>query len=172
MSRGLLIFFWFFFSWSSSPLTTYTIPYSIFYVKYKTAKINIRNILTIVIQHAITYNRRRLLFEITVTPILHEWLHDRGWTQQKLADETGIPQGTISKFAKNERFSIKHLFAISRALNVSIEDLFIVSESPDNSDNWSAKRLLCAGSKTLWRCQIFWRFLCIFYTLGPFSPVP
>ncbi len=63
-----------------------------------------------------------------VKPRLSEILKERGITQSQLAQQANIPQGSISRFDKNERHSDAHLFAISRALGVSIEELFEVGE--------------------------------------------
>lgn len=64
---------------------------------------------------------------IAVTPRLMEVLKEKGITQMQLADMSGVPQGSISRFDKNERHVDWHVFAIARALDVSIESLFRVS---------------------------------------------
>lgn len=61
-----------------------------------------------------------------VKPRLSEILKERAWTQTKLADLAGIPQAAISRFDKNNSHSDTHLVAISRALEISIDDLFKV----------------------------------------------
>lgn len=61
---------------------------------------------------------------LTVKPCLMKLLKERGITQLKLSELSGVPQGTISRFDKNERHNANHLFAIARALDVRIEDLF------------------------------------------------
>jgi transcriptional regulator with XRE-family HTH domain len=61
---------------------------------------------------------------ITVTPQLTKILAQRGLTQTQLSVMSGVPQGSISRFDKNSRHEAAHLFAIARALNVAIEDLF------------------------------------------------
>jgi hypothetical protein len=45
-----------------------------------------------------------------------------------LSEKSGVPQGSISRFDKNSRHEASHLFSIARALGVSVEDLFEVSE--------------------------------------------
>lgn len=69
-----------------------------------------------------------------VTPKLGQILKDRGMTQSQLAQLTGIPQGTISKFDKNERHQDVHLVAISRALNINIEGLFDIKSIDDEKE--------------------------------------
>lgn len=66
------------------------------------------------------------VFSMKVKPILMRILKDRGMTQMELSELSGVPQGTISRFDKNDRFQILHLFNISMALGVNIEDLFEV----------------------------------------------
>ncbi|MFB0831503.1 helix-turn-helix domain-containing protein [Brevibacillus laterosporus] len=65
---------------------------------------------------------------VTITPKLNKLLKQRGMTQSQLSKLTGIPQGTISRFDKNSRFEISHLYTISKALGVKIEGLFEISE--------------------------------------------
>lgn len=61
-----------------------------------------------------------------VTPRLTEILKEKNITQLQLAEMTGIPQGTISRFDRNERHVDWHLFAIASALNVNVPDLFVI----------------------------------------------
>ncbi|WP_275444823.1 helix-turn-helix transcriptional regulator [Paenibacillus sp. ACRRX] len=63
-----------------------------------------------------------------VIPRLGEILSERGMTQMELSDLSGVPQGSISRFDKNSRHDDVHLFAIARALGVTIESLFKVKE--------------------------------------------
>lgn len=63
---------------------------------------------------------------IEVTPRLSSLLKERGITQTQLSEMSGVPQGSISRFDKNSRHEASHLFAISRVLGVSIEELFEV----------------------------------------------
>lgn len=65
---------------------------------------------------------------MNVKPRLNALLKERGITQQQLSDMTAVPQGSISRFDKNERHVDWHLFAIARALDVNVEDLFEVEE--------------------------------------------
>lgn len=63
---------------------------------------------------------------LKVKPRLNKILKERGLTQLKLAELSGVPQGSISRFDKNSRHEAAHLFAIARALDVKIEELFEV----------------------------------------------
>jgi transcriptional regulator with XRE-family HTH domain len=49
-------------------------------------------------------------------------------TQSQLSEDTGVPQGTISRFDRNTRHEAMHLFLISRSLGITIEELFVVEE--------------------------------------------
>lgn len=50
------------------------------------------------------------------------------FNQTILADLAHVPTPAISRFDKSERFDIVNLFAIARALNLNVEDLFEVTE--------------------------------------------
>lgn len=62
----------------------------------------------------------------TVVPRLTDILKERGLTQLQLQELCGVPQASISRFDSNKRHEATHLFAISTALNISIEQLFTV----------------------------------------------
>jgi putative transcriptional regulator len=64
------------------------------------------------------------LYEIK--PRLGEILREREMTQSFLADKAKIPQAAISRFDKSASHSDIHLIAISRALDIQIEELFHV----------------------------------------------
>mgnify|MGYP001466609566 CR=1 FL=1 len=66
--------------------------------------------------------------DIKVRPRLGEILRERRITQLELEKMSGVPQGSISRFDRNSQHRDEHLFAISRALDIKIEDLFIVDE--------------------------------------------
>ncbi|MED4228121.1 helix-turn-helix transcriptional regulator [Neobacillus cucumis] len=65
-----------------------------------------------------------------VTPKLGKLLNEREITQVKLVEMCGgnITQATISRFDKNEKFIAAHLVLISKALGLTIEDLFEIEE--------------------------------------------
>jgi transcriptional regulator with XRE-family HTH domain len=63
-----------------------------------------------------------------VRPQLLSILKDRGLTQMDLSGLSGVPQAAISRFDKTTQCKYEHLFRISRALNISIEGLFVVEE--------------------------------------------
>lgn len=65
---------------------------------------------------------------INVKPRLTEIRNERGLTQLQLSEMSGVPQGSISRFDNNSRHEAAHLFAIARALGITVEDLFTVEE--------------------------------------------
>lgn len=66
--------------------------------------------------------------EYKITPRLNEILKERKMTQIELSQLTGIPQGTISRFDRNKQHYDEHLVLISKALGISIEDLFHIEK--------------------------------------------
>ncbi|MGG6309823.1 helix-turn-helix domain-containing protein [Paenibacillus macerans] len=68
---------------------------------------------------------------LEIKPKLLAILKERGLTQNDLANAAGIPQAAVSRFDKNVQFRIEHLFRISKALGISIEDLFEVEEQEE-----------------------------------------
>lgn len=65
-----------------------------------------------------------------VTPCLNKLLKVRGMTQLDLQDLSGVPQASISRFDSNRRHEDIHLVAISKALNVRVEELFVIERIP------------------------------------------
>lgn len=64
--------------------------------------------------------------EYRVRPRLGKILRERNMTQTALSQVSDVPQSAISRFDKNEQHKDVHLIAISRALDIPIEDLFDV----------------------------------------------
>ena len=73
--------------------------------------------------------------EFIVVPKLNKILKERKMTQSQLAELTGITQASISRFDRNKQHTDAHLIAISRVLNISIEDLFDVKEVGQSYQN-------------------------------------
>ncbi len=61
---------------------------------------------------------------VSVRPKLRKILKERGITQMELSEMTEVPQGSISRFDRNEKHVDWHLFSIAKALELRIEDLF------------------------------------------------
>ncbi|MEM5009239.1 helix-turn-helix transcriptional regulator [Niallia taxi] len=66
-----------------------------------------------------------------VKPKLRELLKESKFANQKeFASVVGVKEPTISRFDSQSRYDIQTLVLISRALNVTIDDLFIIEENP------------------------------------------
>lgn len=63
---------------------------------------------------------------IEIKPKLNKLLKERNMTQNDLSELTGITQPVISRFDKNGQHRSNHLYLISRALNLKMDDLFEV----------------------------------------------
>ncbi|MED4579041.1 helix-turn-helix transcriptional regulator [Bacillus atrophaeus] len=66
--------------------------------------------------------------KLKVTPKLNSVMKAKGWTQVRLSEATGVTQGSISRFDKNNRHEDWHVFSIARALDVEVEELFEITE--------------------------------------------
>jgi transcriptional regulator with XRE-family HTH domain len=64
----------------------------------------------------------------SVEPRLSTILKERKMTQNQLSEITGINQAAISRFDRNRQHTDLHLVAISKSLNISIEELFEITE--------------------------------------------
>jgi transcriptional regulator with XRE-family HTH domain len=65
---------------------------------------------------------------MNVKPKITRATEKKKLTQNQLADMTGIPQASISRFDKNSQHLDLHLIKIAKALNVSLEELFEIEE--------------------------------------------
>lgn len=71
---------------------------------------------------------RKFYSRVVVKPRLNEIMEIKGITQEQLAEKAGVSQPTISRFDVAKMHQSRVLFAISNALECSIEDLFILTE--------------------------------------------
>lgn len=69
---------------------------------------------------------------IEIKPKLNKILKERNMTQNELSIKTGITQPVISRFDKNGQHRSIHLYLISRALDLKIDDLFEVNANSEN----------------------------------------
>ncbi|MFF3021201.1 helix-turn-helix domain-containing protein [Gottfriedia sp. NPDC057948] len=69
-----------------------------------------------------------------VKPKLSKILKERDITQTKLSEMTGVPQSAISRFDTNKQHMDTHLVSISKALNLTIEELFEVEKDNTKKD--------------------------------------
>lgn len=58
--------------------------------------------------------------------VLARILKEKGWTQERLAQETGVAQSIISRYCKaTTNYNVNYLYAFVKALGLSsIDDLF------------------------------------------------
>lgn len=75
--------------------------------------------------------------KVIVKPKLNKILKEKGWTQTKLAQVTGIPQGTISRFDRTGLKNEQTLFTIAYALGVKVEDLYEIEIIEENDQQKS-----------------------------------
>ncbi|CAF1802200.1 helix-turn-helix domain-containing protein [Bacillus subtilis] len=69
--------------------------------------------------------------KLNATPRLHAVMKNKGWTQVRLAEASGVPQGSISRFDKNSRHEDWHVFSIAKALEVEVDELFEITTEED-----------------------------------------
>ncbi|MBK4202683.1 XRE family transcriptional regulator [Bacillus subtilis] len=72
--------------------------------------------------------------KLKATPRLHAVMKDKGWTQVRLAEASGVPQGSISRFDKNTRHEDWHVFSIAKALDVEVDELFEIEDTEEDAD--------------------------------------
>lgn len=63
-----------------------------------------------------------------VKPKLNKILNERGLSQLKFATDSNISQNVITRFDKSVQIRFDNLFAIAKALNLNVEQLFEVTE--------------------------------------------
>lgn len=66
--------------------------------------------------------------KLKVTPRLNAVMKEKGWTQVRLSEASGVTQGSISRFDKNGRHEDWQVFSIAKALGVKVEELFEIEE--------------------------------------------
>ncbi|MEH7119068.1 helix-turn-helix transcriptional regulator [Neobacillus vireti] len=67
-----------------------------------------------------------------VTPRMHEIRKQQGIeTSKELAEKAGVTEPTISRFDSQKRYDIDVLVSVSKALNVSIEELFHIEKNKE-----------------------------------------
>ncbi|MCY7811581.1 helix-turn-helix transcriptional regulator [Bacillus inaquosorum] len=69
--------------------------------------------------------------KLKATPRLHAVMKSKGWTQARLAEASGVTQGSISRFDKNSRHEDWHVFSIAKTLGVKVEELFEIEEATE-----------------------------------------
>jgi transcriptional regulator with XRE-family HTH domain len=62
------------------------------------------------------------------TPRMNEIRKERGINGKELAELVGVTEPTISRFDSQKRYDIDVLISVSKALGVTVEELFIIEE--------------------------------------------
>ena len=66
---------------------------------------------------------------IKAIPQLNKILNEKGLSQLAFANQNNIPQTVVNRFDKSVQHKSEYLFIISRALKITIEELFEVTEN-------------------------------------------
>jgi transcriptional regulator with XRE-family HTH domain len=72
--------------------------------------------------------RRESKPKYKATPRMNEIRKERGYTGKELAELVGVTEPTISRFDSQKRYDIDVLVSVSKALGVTVEELFIIEE--------------------------------------------
>lgn len=67
--------------------------------------------------------------KLNAAPRLNAVMKAKGWTQVRLSEASGVPQGSISRFDKNSRHEDWHVFSIAKALDVEVDELFEIEDA-------------------------------------------
>ncbi|MED1202559.1 helix-turn-helix domain-containing protein [Heyndrickxia acidicola] len=69
-------------------------------------------------------------------PRMHEIRKEKGIeTSKELAQLANVTEPTISRFDSQTRYDINVLASVAKALNVKIDDLFIIEENKEADSN-------------------------------------
>jgi transcriptional regulator with XRE-family HTH domain len=66
-------------------------------------------------------------------PRMNEIRKERGINGKELAEMVGVTEPTISRFDSQSRYDIDVLISVSKALKVSVEDLFHIEENKEDA---------------------------------------
>jgi transcriptional regulator with XRE-family HTH domain len=68
------------------------------------------------------------------TPRMNEIRKKQGINGKDLAEKVGVTEPTISRFDSQKRYDINVLVSVSKALGVSVEDLFHIEENKEDAN--------------------------------------
>jgi|GEM_PF-5521677 len=71
---------------------------------------------------------------VKATPRLTEIRKERNMSQEELAKLANVNQPFVSRFDKAEKYGIDHLISIARSLDLTVEELFHITEINDNNN--------------------------------------
>jgi transcriptional regulator with XRE-family HTH domain len=78
--------------------------------------------------------RRESKPKYKATPRMNEIRKERGYTGKELAELVGVTEPTISRFDSQKRYDIDVLVSVSKALGVTVEELFIIEEHKEDAN--------------------------------------
>lgn len=67
------------------------------------------------------------------TPRMNEIRKEKGYSGKQLAELVGVTEPTISRFDTQKRYDINVLVSVSKALGVTIEELFTIEENKEGA---------------------------------------
>ena len=84
-----------------------------------------------------------------ITFMISQRLAEKGWTQAKLAQETGIHAGTISHFCRNfvDRVDLEHLKLMCIALDCDLWDIITTRYAEVLRAERAARRQISIGGR-------------------------
>lgn len=68
------------------------------------------------------------------TPRMNEIRKEKGLNGKELAALVGVTEPTISRFDSQKRYDIDVLVSVSKALGVTMEELFIIEENEEDAN--------------------------------------
>ena len=68
------------------------------------------------------------------TPKMNEIRNQKGLKGKELAELVGVTEPTISRFDTQKRYDIDVLVSVSKALGVTIEELFKIEENKEDAN--------------------------------------
>lgn len=68
------------------------------------------------------------------TPRMNEIRKEKGLNGKELAALVGVTEPTISRFDSQKRYDIDVLVSVSKALGVTMEELFIIEENKEDAN--------------------------------------
>jgi transcriptional regulator with XRE-family HTH domain len=75
-----------------------------------------------------------ILFEVEMINSFLLKLRAAGWTQEQIAEKTGIPQSAVSKYMRGKTCTVETLVKIAKAFNVSTDTVLGLDEQPEEPE--------------------------------------
>lgn len=72
--------------------------------------------------------------KFSAIPRMNEIRKEKGYSGKQLAEMVGVTEPTISRFDSQKRYDIDVLISVSKALKVSVEELFDIKETKEDAN--------------------------------------